>query len=94
LVEHALLDDLVRSQQQRLRDREAERLRCLQVDNQFEFRGLLGGPEVFDFPLLTYTFGGEPAGAYTWYAVLTPPGADPMNPANWLSLADAHFTKQ
>ena len=55
---------------------------------------VLGGPEVFDFPLLTYTFGGEPAGAYTWYAVLTPPGADPMNPANWLSFDDAPFTKQ
>jgi hypothetical protein len=50
--------------------------------------------EVFDFPMLTYTFGGEPVGAYTWFAVLTPPGADPLNPANWLSLDDAPFTKQ
>jgi hypothetical protein len=57
---------------------------------------LLLGPlfAVSDFPILTYTFGSEPVGAYTWYAVLTPPGADPMNPANWLSLDDAHFTKQ
>ena len=50
--------------------------------------------EVFDFLMLTYTFGGEPVGAYTWFAVLTPPGADPMNPANWLSLDDAPFAKQ
>ena len=50
--------------------------------------------EVFDYPLLTYTFGGEPAGAYTWFVVLTRPEADPMNPANWLSLAYAPFTKQ
>jgi len=57
---------------------------------------LLVGPlfAVSDVPILTYTFGSEPVGAYTWYAVLTPPGADPMNPANWLSLDDAHFTKQ
>ena len=40
MVEHALLDDLVRSEQQRLRDREAERLRRLQVDDQLELGGL------------------------------------------------------
>src|SRR5215470_2021677 len=34
-------DDLIRSQQQRLRDGQAERLRGLEVDDQFEFRGLL-----------------------------------------------------
>src|SRR5881397_749670 len=34
LVEHALFDDLVRSHQQRLRNREAERLRGLEVDDQ------------------------------------------------------------
>jgi len=32
LVEHALLDDLVRALEQRLRDGEAERLRGLEVD--------------------------------------------------------------
>src|SRR4030095_3723886 len=36
LVEHALLDDLVRTQQQRLRDRDADGLRALHVDNQLE----------------------------------------------------------
>jgi hypothetical protein len=50
--------------------------------------------EVFDFLMLVHMFGGEPVGPYTWYAVLTPPGADPMNSANWLSLDDAPFTKQ
>src|SRR5512144_3014119 len=43
-----LLDDLVRSQQQRLWDREAERLRGLEVDYQLELGrlldGQLGGP--------------------------------------------------
>ena len=33
LVEHALFDNLVRAQQQRLRDREAERLRGLEIDD-------------------------------------------------------------
>ena len=48
MVEHALLDHLVRPQQNRLRDREAERLRGLEVEDKLEFRGLLdwqiGGP--------------------------------------------------
>jgi hypothetical protein len=43
LVEHALLDDLVRPQQERLRDRQAERLGGLEVDDQLELRGLLDG---------------------------------------------------
>jgi hypothetical protein len=43
LVEHGLLDDLVRSQQDRLRDCEAERLGRLHVDHQLELRGLLDG---------------------------------------------------
>src|SRR4030095_11137629 len=34
--QHALLDYLIRSQQQRLRDRQAERLSCLDVDAQPE----------------------------------------------------------
>ena len=50
--------------------------------------------ELFDFLMLTHIFAGEPVGAYRWYAVLTPPGADPLNPDNWLSLDDAPFTKQ
>lgn len=49
--------------------------------------------ETFDFTMLAHTFGSEPAGAYTWFAVLTPLGADPMNSANWLSLDEAPFTK-
>jgi hypothetical protein len=39
--QHALLDDLVRAQQQRLRDREAERLGRLEVDYELELGGLL-----------------------------------------------------
>src|SRR2546427_9148096 len=34
-------DDLIRAQQQRGRDREAERLGRLEVDDEFEFRRLL-----------------------------------------------------
>ncbi len=37
------LDDLIRPLQQRLRDRQAERLGGLEVDDQFELRGLLDG---------------------------------------------------
>src|SRR5207245_2196042 len=43
LVEHGLFDHLVRSQQQRRRDRQAERLRRLEVDDQLELRRLLDG---------------------------------------------------
>src|SRR3989442_9124886 len=39
----ALLDHLIRPQQQRRRDREAERLGGLHVDDQLEFRRLLDG---------------------------------------------------
>jgi len=35
------LDHLVRGRQQRFRDGEAERLGGLEVDDEFEFRGLL-----------------------------------------------------
>ena len=38
-----LLDHLIRSQQQRLRDREAERLRGFEVDDQLELRWLFDG---------------------------------------------------
>ena len=41
MIEHGLLDNLVRPQQQRLRDREAQRLRGLEVDNQLELDRLL-----------------------------------------------------
>jgi hypothetical protein len=39
----ALLDDLIRPQQQRRRDGEAERLRGLEVDDEFELARLLDG---------------------------------------------------
>ena len=52
LVEHALLDDLVRLYQQRRRDRQAERLRSLEVDDQLElsrfFNGQVAGPSAFE----------------------------------------------
>jgi hypothetical protein len=45
-------DDLIRAQQHRLRDREAERLRGLEVDHQLELRRLLdrkvGGLRAFE----------------------------------------------
>ena len=49
--------------------------------------------EMFDFPMLSFPFGSELAGNYTWLTVLTPPGASPLTPANWLSLDDAPFMK-
>src|SRR5713101_2489847 len=39
----SLLDDLIRAQHQRRRDRQAERLRRLEVDDQLELGGLLHG---------------------------------------------------
>src|SRR5882724_6242440 len=39
--EHALFDDLIRTSQQRRRDRQPERLGGLEVDDQLELRGLL-----------------------------------------------------
>jgi hypothetical protein len=41
LVEHRLLDDLIGSNQNRLRDGEAESLCRLHVDDEFELGGLL-----------------------------------------------------
>src|SRR5262249_33664090 len=38
---HDLLDHLIRPQQQRRRDGEAERLGGLEIDDEIEFRGLL-----------------------------------------------------
>ena len=43
LVEHWLLNDFVGSPQHRLRDRQPERLRGLEVNRQLELRGLLDG---------------------------------------------------
>jgi hypothetical protein len=43
VVEHTLLDDLVRPLQQRLRDCEAERLGGLEVDDKLELRWLFDG---------------------------------------------------
>jgi hypothetical protein len=43
LVEHALLDDLVRSPEHRRRDGQPERLRGLEVDDELKFRELLDG---------------------------------------------------
>jgi hypothetical protein len=43
LVEHALVDHLVRSRQDRLRNGKAERLRGLHIDHKLELRGLLDG---------------------------------------------------
>lgn len=37
--------------------------------------------EVFDVNILSFPFGGETAGNYTGFTVLTPPGASPLNPA-------------
>jgi hypothetical protein len=50
--------------------------------------------EVFDVNIFTYTFGGEPAGNYTWFALLTPVGANPFDSSHWLTLDLAPFIKQ
>src|SRR5262245_48734905 len=41
LVEHGLVDHLIRPPQHRLRDRQAQRLRRLEIDDELEPRGLL-----------------------------------------------------
>ena len=43
VVEHGLLDDVVRPQEQRLRDRQAQRLGGLEIDDQLELGRLLDG---------------------------------------------------
>jgi hypothetical protein len=43
LVEHTLFDHLILPQQQRLRNRQAERFRRLEIDDQLELGGLLHG---------------------------------------------------
>lgn len=53
---------------------------------------ICGSPFVSDYVLLEYIIRDTFAkGTYTWYSVLTPPGADPYNPANWLSFDEAPF---
>ena len=42
-VEHGLLDDLIRPQQERLRDRQAERLGGSEIYDQLELGRLLNG---------------------------------------------------
>jgi hypothetical protein len=51
--------------------------------------------EVFDFNIFTHTLGtGEnvSSGDYTWFTVLTSPGADPYDDGNWLSFDEAPIT--
>ena len=50
--------------------------------------------EVFDVNVLTYTFGSDPPGEYTWFALLTTAGANPFDSSRWLTLDLAPFTKQ
>jgi subtilisin family serine protease len=50
--------------------------------------------KVFDVNILNYTFGGDPVGNYTWFAVLTPVGANPFDSSQWLTIDLAPFTKQ
>jgi hypothetical protein len=42
-IEHRLLDDLIRLEEQRLRNRQPECLGRLEVDDKLELRGLLDG---------------------------------------------------
>ena len=43
LQQKGLFDQLVGGDKQALRDGDAERLRCLEIDNQFDLGGLLDG---------------------------------------------------
>lgn len=49
--------------------------------------------EIFDHTMLAYTFNAETSGNYVWYSALVPPGGDPLDPADWLSLDSAPFQK-
>ncbi len=44
--------------------------------------------------ILTYTFGGDLTGDYTWFALVIPAGANPYDSSRWLSLDLAPFIKQ
>lgn len=50
--------------------------------------------EVFDVPTFTHTFGSDPTGTYVWFAGMTPPGADPADDANVLTVDTSLFEKQ
>jgi hypothetical protein len=50
--------------------------------------------EVFDFDMLTYTFGTDPTGSYTWFALVTPTRANPFDSSSWLGLDIAPFIKE
>ena len=48
--------------------------------------------EVFDVELLSEVIDTEPGGSYNWFAVMVPPGGDPTDPAQRLSLDNARAT--
>jgi hypothetical protein len=50
-----------------------------------------GGTKAFDIPLTSGPFAGAPSGSYAWFSLMVPPGADPSNPANHLSVDAAVF---
>ena len=51
---------------------------------------ICGSPFVSDYVLFEYIIPITlPKGTYTWYSVLTPTGANPYNPTNWLSFDEA-----
>lgn len=50
--------------------------------------------EVFDVPTFTHTFGSDPVGTYVWFAGMTPPGTDPADGANVLTVDTSTFEKQ
>ncbi len=53
---------------------------------------ICGSPFMSDYVLFEYIIPITlPKGTYTWYSVLTPPGANPYNSANWLSFDEAPF---
>ena len=56
--------------------------------------GIPPSAEFFDIDIGSHTWGSEPAGGYTWFAILTNPGADLSNPANHLSVDTAPMVKQ
>jgi hypothetical protein len=48
---------------------------------------------VTDYVVFQHTFGGgEPTGAYKWYALFVTPGGDPLNPGDRLSIDSAGFS--
>lgn len=47
---------------------------------------------VIDHPVINYTFPQGSEGTYTWYAILTPCGAEVTNAGNWLASYVENFT--